>query len=321
MLIAESLDFCPLALEQLRGAFDVQAADLQHDELLRTIGECEYLWVRLRTMIDRPVFDAAPKLKAVLTNTTGLNHIDLDVASERGVEVISLRGEVDFLKDIRATAEHTLTLALALLRKIPAAHQHAISGKWSRDEFTGHEIYRRRVGIIGYGRLGRIVARYFAALGADVSICDPICDGLDEVDQFPVFALERILSDNSLISLHANFHPANRNMLSRKQFEQMARGSYFINTSRGELVDESALADAIADGRLAGAAIDVRDNEHEPTSDYYRLLNLAATGFNLVITPHIGGNTCESRARTELYLAEKLIAYLRPDATTPSISR
>lgn len=321
MLIAESLDFCPLALEHLQATFDVEAADLQLDDLLRAVGECEYLWVRLRTMIDRSVFDAAPKLKAVLTNTTGLNHIDLDVAKERGVDVISLRDEADFLKDIRATAEHTLGLTLALLRKIPAAHQHVISGNWNRDKFRGHEIYRRRVGIIGYGRLGRIVAGYFAALGADVSICDPKCEGLAEVDNFPVCSLEKILGDNSLISLHVNFHPANRRMLSRRRFEQMARGSYLINTSRGELVDEKALADVIADGRLAGAAIDVRDNEHEPTSDYDRLLNLATTGFNLIITPHIGGNTAESRARTELFLADKVIATLRPVTPASNTSR
>ena len=308
MLIAESKDFSSAALERLQTTFDVELSDLDRDELLRAVGDCDYLWVRLRTIIDREVFDAAPKLNAVVTNTTGLNHIELAVAQEQQVRVISLQGEIDFLNDIRATAEHTLGLALALLRGIPTAHQHVLSGGWDRDEFKGAEIYQRRIGIIGYGRLGRIVARYFSALGAEIAICDPKCNEQDVVDNFPVCSLERTLRENSLVSLHANYTPENRHMLGSAQFEQMAPGSYLINTARGELVDEAALASAIAAGRLNGVALDVRDNEHEPTSSFDRIRELAVRGSNVIVTPHIGGNTTESRERTEVFLANKLVA-------------
>ena len=122
------------------------------------MGGFNALWVRLRNRIDREVFDAAPRVRFVITNTTGLNHIDQEEADRRGVRVISLRGESEFLKDVRATAEHTVGLLLALMRRIPAARDHVRRGGWNRDLFRGNELYGKTAGIVGYGRLGRLVA-------------------------------------------------------------------------------------------------------------------------------------------------------------------
>ena len=129
LLVAESEGFAPAALSLLRTKTEVIEADLDRKGLLQAAPDADILWVRLRTLIDVEVLDAAPRLKFIVTNTTGLNHIDLDTAQTRGIRVLSLRGEVDFLNEIRATAELALGLALALVRRIPAAHEHACDGQ------------------------------------------------------------------------------------------------------------------------------------------------------------------------------------------------
>ncbi|HEU4629848.1 MAG TPA: NAD(P)-dependent oxidoreductase, partial [Gemmatimonadaceae bacterium] len=160
VLVAESAGFSPRAAALLRDAGELTLADLDRDDLLRAAGDADVLWVRLRHRIDAEVLHAAPRLRMLVTPTTGLNHVDLAAARARDVDVLSLRGEVAFLRDVRATAEHTIALILALLRRLPAAAAHAAAGGWERDRFRGHELYGRTVGVVGYGRLGRIVARY-----------------------------------------------------------------------------------------------------------------------------------------------------------------
>jgi len=311
LLIAESHDFSPQALRTLSSAFDVQAADCDRNGLLRRVEDADLLWVRLRNKIDAEIMDAAPNLKAIVTNTTGLTHIDMDLAEQRGIHVISLRGEVAFLRDIRATAEHTIALTLALLRKIPAAHTHVMNGGWDRYLFKGRELYEKTVGIIGYGRLGKITAQYFGAFGAKVLVTDskghsPV-NGIDFVEK------SRLLSQSDIISLHTSYVPANHNMISAAEFNQMKSGVLFINTARGELVDEHALLSALESGHLGGAAIDVVANEHGRTAESQALIEYARGHDNLILTPHIGGYTSESLEKTELFLTHKLVQMFNKD--------
>ena len=305
LLIAESKEFSQRALDLLKQHFDVTLADLDRASLLKAISDPEVLWVRLRTMIDAEIMDAAPKLKSIATNTTGLTHIDLEAANQRNIEVISLRGEADFLSDIRATAEHTIGLTLALLRKIPAAHQHVCEGGWNRYQFKGHEIYQQTVGIIGYGRLGRITARYFEALGAQVLAHDVRQDLVAEGD-VKLVNQGQLLRESDVVSLHVNFVEENRNMVAEPEFEQMKPNAVFVNTARGELVDEIALVDALESGCIAGAALDVLDDEH--CFEVARpIVHYAESNQHLLLTPHLGGNTFESHHKTEEFLAQKML--------------
>lgn len=306
LLIAESHEFSPVAIEILSDSFDVELADLDRAELLRKVKDVEFLWVRLRNMIDAEIMDAASNLKAIITNTTGLNHIDLQQADHRHISVISLKGEVEFLKQIRATAEHTIGLTLALLRKIPSAHQHVVAGGWNRTLFKGHEIHEKTVGIVGYGRLGKIVAGLFQAFGARVIVTSLEFKSGTQVDSFPVLKLAQLLDESDIVSLHVNYEPANDSMFGKPQFDMMRPSAVFINTARGELVDEEALANALDSGSIAGAAIDVVRGEQINARASARLNELAKNSGMLVITPHVGGNTYESLSKTEIYLAEKL---------------
>ena len=308
LLIAESDEFSKEALAALRRHFAVELANLNREELLQRVSRCQYLWVRLRTLIDAEIIDAAPQLKAIVTNTTGLNHIELDHAQRRGILIISLQGELNFLKTIRATAEHTIGLTLALLRKIPAAHDHVCNASWDRSAFKGREIYGKTVGIVGYGRLGKIVAGYFQALGATVIVNDRGLAAGETVDGFATKPLPALLSIADIVSLHVAYEPSNRRMLGASEFRAMKPGAVFINTARGELVDETALLEDLEREHLGGAALDVIDAEHGQSPVRARLVQFARVTDRLILTPHIGGYTDESLARTEIFLADKLLS-------------
>jgi D-3-phosphoglycerate dehydrogenase len=176
ILVAEEREFSPRAAEMLRHLGDLTMGDLDRVGLVRAVRDADVLWVRLRNRIDAEVMDAAPHLKIIVSHSTGLNHIDLEEAGRRGIKVISLRGEADFLKEIRATAELTLALILASVRHLPGAVAHAARGGWDRDLFKGNELYGKTAGIVGYGRLGRIVARYLTAFDVRVLAADPYVD-------------------------------------------------------------------------------------------------------------------------------------------------
>lgn len=311
LLIAEAMGFDPTALARLRESFDVQNADFQREELLNELRGRNYtgLWVRLRTDIDAEILNAASELQFVATNTTGLTHLALEELDRRGIAVISLRGETDFLTEIRATAEHTIALLLALLRKIPSAHQHVLAGGWNRDQFYGCELHRKTAGIIGYGRLGRIVARYLVAFGMQVLATSPQLQQSDCEPGVRAVPLDILLRESQIVSLHASYIPANACMLGASQFALMQHGSFFINTARGELVDESALLAALKSDHLAGAALDVLDGERSTGMLDHPLIRYAQTHSNLLLTPHLGGNTPESLAKTEQFLAEKVCAW------------
>jgi D-3-phosphoglycerate dehydrogenase / 2-oxoglutarate reductase len=314
ILLAESEGFSPLAVLRLRDRAEVIEADLRRNELLDAVRDADVLWVRLRTQIDREVFAAAERLRVLVTNTTGLNHIDLDEACTRGVHVISLRGEVELLRTVRGTAELTLGLALALVRQLPAAGAHVARGGWNRYRFKGHDLYEKTAGIVGYGRLGSIVASYFRALGMHVVAATREGDPMPASDHVTVVTLDQLLRQADLVSVHVDLNPGTRGMFGRDQFAAMKPGAYFVNTARGEVVDETALLDALTSGRLAGAALDVVSDELSPGLHQRPLLQYAATHDNVIITPHIGGYTFESLARTEEHLTDRLLDYL--DLTT-----
>ena len=149
LLIAEAEGFSPEALTRLREFADVDTRDLSRAELLASVHDVDVLWVRLRNRIDARVMAAAPRLKVIVTNTTGVNHIDLEEAARRKIRVVSLKGETDFLRSIRATAELTIGLLLSLTRHIPAAAAHVANGGWDRYPFKGNDLYGRTAGIVG----------------------------------------------------------------------------------------------------------------------------------------------------------------------------
>jgi D-3-phosphoglycerate dehydrogenase len=306
ILISEAIGFPQDALALLGQVGRVMLFDLDRRVLEADISNADVLWVRLRHRIDAALMAMAPELRIIVTPTTGLNHIDTEEAARRGIQVISLRGRTEFLKDVRATAEHTLGLILALLRHIPGATADVNAGGWRRDLFQGTELHRKTVGLFGCGRLGTIVARYLRAFDARVLVTDPkVPHGFLEAGLEAV-SPEQLLRESDVISIHVDLREDTRGFFTAAMFQMMKPKSYFINTARGELIDEAALLACLESGRIAGAALDVLCDESSEGMLGNPLVEYARRHGNLLITPHIGGCTSESMQKTERFLAGEL---------------
>jgi D-3-phosphoglycerate dehydrogenase len=322
IFVSESSRFSPDALTLLRSAGEVQLADVpSRDELIEGIFAAQVLWVRLRHRIDRRVMDAAPHLRVIATATTGLNHIDMEEAQRRGIRVISLRGETEFLRTIRATAEHTLALIFGLIRRLPPAYQHVLDGGWNRDLFVGRELHGKTAGIVGYGRVGRMVAGYLTAFGVRVLVTDPRVHEAGAEGNIEFTSLDRLLETSDLVTLHVDLSPQTRGFFGAMQFVLMRAGAWFVNTSRGELIDEAALLQGLQTKRIAGAAVDVLFDENSSGMSMNPLVAYARTHDNLLITPHIGGCTVESTEKTENFIAQRIVELLQsqPEAMCTAV--
>jgi D-3-phosphoglycerate dehydrogenase len=320
LLVAESREFAPEALDRLRRHFDVVAADLERPALLSSLADVDVLWVRLRHAIDAEVMSAGPRLRVIVTNTTGTDHIDLAEAARRDIRVLSLRGETEFLKRIRATAELTVGLLLALVRHIPLAAAETRRGATDRYPFKGHQLFEKTAGIVGYGRLGRIVGEYLSALGMKVLAADRPGTRREPERNVALVPLAELLPQADVVSLHADLRVDNTGMFGRDQFASMKPGAWFINTARGELVDEAALVESLERGHLAGAALDVMAEPFATALTDRPLWRYLSQHDNLIVTPHIGGYTFESLSATEVFLAEKLIGLTSlGSASSPTI--
>lgn len=270
------------------------------------LSAAQTLWTGLSRFIGGEVFDATPNLRVIATPTTGLTHIDQREAARRGIEILSFHGHTDALADVRATAEHTIALLLALLRRIAPAFDSVKEGRWDRAPFEGREIFGKRVGLIGYGRLGRITSRYFEAFGARVQAFDPYVKD----PCAPLAGWTELLAASEIISVHASLNESNHELLNSAAFRAMASRPVLVNTARGELVKEPALLEALEQGRIAGAALDVLAHEHEPRPAADPLISYARTHDNLLLTPHTGGLTAESREKTDSLLAGLLLQHV-----------
>ncbi len=310
ILNAEPGNYSPAAEEILRRLGDVRMLQLDRKGLLESLGQVDVLIVRLANQIDEEVFAAAPKLKAVVSATTGLDHIDLKAAEHHGVIVLSLRGEVEFLRSVPATAELTWGLLLALTRKIPSAFDAVLHGKWDRDRFKGHDLAGKSLGILGLGRIGHIVARYGIAFGMKVLAYDPAPleweGGVEKCSN-----MGELLGKADIVSIHVPLNASTAGLVGRLELGQMPGGGLLVNTSRGDVVDEAALLAALESGHLAGAALDVLPHERSSELKESPLIRYARTHSNLILTPHIGGATCESMEATEIFMAEKLSSFLK----------
>lgn len=310
ILNAESENYSDEASSILRDVGVLRLEVLDREELLASLADVHALIVRLGHQVDRAVLDAAPNLRVVVSATTGLDHLDLGVLDEGGVEVLSLKGETLFLDQIYATSEHTWALLLAVLRRVPAAHAEATMGRWERDRFKGRELAGRRLGIVGFGRIGRKVADYGRAFGMSVSAFDPHperwVEGVRRVD-----SLVELARSADVLTVHVPLGPETENLIDGTVIEALPPGAVVVNTSRGGVLDEAALVASLRSGHLGGAAVDVVKGEGDKaTLPENPLLVHARTTDRLVVTPHIGGATFESMAKTEVFMAQKLVRFL-----------
>jgi D-3-phosphoglycerate dehydrogenase len=309
IVVTEPLHMAEEAKASLAGLGSVAYGPFDDDALRAELADADVLMVRLGRHIGEPLLQAAPNLRFIVTATTGLDHIGLEAARKRGIRVVSLRDCPGAIRDVSATAEHCLGLILALVRGTVPAAAHVTQGGWDRNRFFGRQLRGKRLGVVGYGRIGALLAGYAAALGMEVVAHDR--DEARIAAPTQSVPLEDLLRTSDIVSIHVAADPGNKHLLDAAAIAKMRRGAYVINTARGSLADETALAAAVMSGQLAGVAVDVLDGEEKAATGTSPLLAAAKAGRNVLITPHIGGATFEAIRQAECAVIDVLAGALK----------
>ena len=278
-------------------------------EFLACIGEYDIVMVQLGLNVHKEALDRATNLKVIATSTTGLDHIDVGYAKEKGIVVISLRGEDAFLRTITGTAELAFGMLIDLARRSPWAFDSVKSFSWDRDLFRGHNMSGMTLGIVGLGRLGSLMAKYGKAFNMNVIYVDPnVAD-----PEYKKVSLNEVLRESDAISIHVHLKEDTENMFNGETLAKMKPTAYLINTSRGKIVNEEEILRVLQNKKIAGYGTDVLAGELDfngRTFSDYPLVEHAKVHENVIIFPHIGGMTVESRIATDLFIAKKMAAYL-----------
>lgn len=297
----------PLPPESLTGLYE--AAEVvafprspQRDELLAEVADAHAIIVRSGTRITPEVLAAAPNLRVIGRAGVGVDNIDLEACTERGIFVVNVADGNSV-----AVAEHAFALMLALMRRVVPAHQSLSHGRWERSNFVGEELRGKVLGLVGFGRVGAEVARRALVFGMKVLGYDPYVSasrfqslGVQQMD------LPELLAAADVVSLHTPRTAETYHLIDAKALSTMKQGSYLVNCARGGLIDEAALGAALQEGRLAGAALDVF--EAEPPGEH-PLAKLP----NAVLTPHLGGSTQQALNYIAMSVADQVLRLLRDE--------
>jgi D-3-phosphoglycerate dehydrogenase len=279
--------------------------DISPEELLRDAANYDAMVVRSRTRIPKEVIDAATNLKIVVRGGVGLDNIDVPYAKAKGVEVRNTPKASS-----NSVAELALGYMLALARKIPQASMSMTAGEWKKKQLKGSEIGGKTLGLIGFGNIGGALGAKATALGMDVIFYDVISP--PDPGEAKQVSLDEVLTQSDFISLHVPKLPATTNMLNAEAFAKMKDGVHVINCARGGLIDEDALADALASGKVAGAALDVYVDEKVQPGNARLFAIKDENGFNKVIgSPHVGASTVEGQSRVGGEVADILIEFYK----------
>ena len=274
-------------LDPLRALFEIRGNAPKpppRDLLLGEIGAAEVLGLTYLDPVDRALLDAAPGLRHIASYGVGLNHIDLEACRARGVLITNTPGVVT-----NATADMAMALLLAAARRVAEGDRVVRAGGWTEVDpgwLLGTEVTGKTLGIIGFGRIGQAVARRAAGFEMRILYCSPRDVAFPGAVRV---SLETLLGESDFVSVHTPLTPATQDLISRERIFSMKRGAVFVNTARGPVVDDAALAEALARGHLAAAGLDVFRDEPRVPEIFRRLPNV-------VLTPHLGSGTRETRA-------------------------
>lgn len=295
------------AREVLEPSVQVIAAEPSSEAVAAHLAEVEgILDASMKVSFDHAMIRRAPKLRAISTATTGADHIDANALAERGIALVTLAGEKEVLQNLTPAAELSWTLLMACARQLRGALHHVLEGRWIREQFPGLMLKGKMLGLIGCGRIGSWMARYACAFDMKIIGYDPFIE--DWPEQIRRTDLEDLLSTADFVSVHVPLNEQTRGMLGAREFGLIKRGAIFINTSRGAITDESALLNALIDGRLAAAGLDVL--EGEPDTTRHPLVEYARKHDNLIITPHIGGFSPDAVKIVVAHASKRLLTIL-----------
>jgi len=304
ILISDNLGEAGVKLFQEEPGFEVDVkTGLEPEELNKIIGDYDALVIRSATKVTENLLQAAKKLKVVGRAGIGLDNVDIPAATKRGVLVMNTP-----TGNVVTTAEHTIAMMMALTRNIPWGTSTLKDGKWEKKKLQGREIYNKVLGIIGFGKIGSIVADRARGLKMQVIVHDPyISDETIEKAGFEAVSIEDLYRRSDYVTVHVPKLKDTTGLIDKKAFDQMKDGVMIINCARGGIVNEVDLNEALKSGKVAGAALDVFETEPPGVCPLFEI-------DRVICTPHLGASTFEAQTNVAVMVAEQIIAYLK-DAT------
>jgi D-3-phosphoglycerate dehydrogenase len=310
VLVAEKVGASGIAL--LEQSCEVEIGfDWTREQLEARIGEFDGILIRSATQVDAELIAAAPRLRAVGRAGVGVDNVDVAAATRRGIVVANAPQS-----NVVTAAEHTMALLLAMARNIPQAHASLISGKWERSKFSGVELFEKTLGIIGFGRIGQLVAQRAKGFGMRILAFDPFvsAERYRELGVEKAADSEEVYAQADFITIHLPKTPDTEGWLDAEAFAKMRDGVRILNVARGGLIDDAALKDALDSGKVGGAALDVFPAE--PMTDYPLF-----DGYpNVVVTPHLGASTAEATDRAGYQSAEQVVAALTGGVVSTAVN-
>ena len=297
----------PEAAEALCAVGQLDCREPDQRVLEDIIDQYDVLWIHTEVQVNQDVLDRAARLRVINTASTGTNHIDVDAAVAKGIRVLSITRDYTLLDTFTATAECAWMHMLACHRHLRGAVDHVLQGGWDIGDFVGRQLSGKTLGVLGVGRLGKMTVEYGKAFRMRVLGCDkqPFeIDGVEPVD------FDTMLAESDAISIHIHLLSENVHLFNEQAFAKMKDGAVLVNTSRGDIIDEEALLNALETGKLAAFGADVVHNEWRDDMGESPLVKYAQTHDNVIITPHLGGCTDKSIRDARVFSAKKLTHYL-----------
>ncbi|MFN5514264.1 MAG: phosphoglycerate dehydrogenase [Cyanobacteriota bacterium] len=294
ILVSDPIDQVGIDILQQVAQVDVKTG-LPEAEIIKIIPEYDAMMLRSGTKVTKPIIEAGTQLKIIGRAGVGVDNIDVPAATRQGIVVVnSPEGNTI------AAAEHALAMMMALARHIPDAHQSLKAGQWDRKTFVGTEIYKKTLGVVGLGKIGSHVATVAKSMGMKILAYDPFISK-DRADQLgcSLVDLDLLFTESDFITLHVPKTPETANLIGAETLAKMKPTVRIINCSRGGIIDEEALADALEQGQIGGAALDVYNQEPLGES---RLRGLK----NIILTPHLGASTAEAQVNVSVDVAEQI---------------
>lgn len=282
---------------------------LPPEELKGIIGDYEGLVIRSATKVTEDLLQGATKLKVVGRAGIGLDNVDIPAATKRGVVVMNTPGG-----NVITTAEHTIAMMMSLTRNIPAGTASLKNGKWEKKKLQGREIFNKKLGVIGFGKIGSIVADRAQGLKMKVIVHDTEVPGEQiEKEGFQSVSLEQLYREADYITVHVPKLDSTTGLLNKAAFDQMKDGVMVINVARGGIVDEKDLNDALKSGKVAGAALDVFETEPPGSCQLFE-------HDRVICTPHLGASTKEAQINVAVAVAEQMIGFLKKGTTVNAVN-
>jgi D-3-phosphoglycerate dehydrogenase / 2-oxoglutarate reductase len=301
----------PVGLTAVRETLGQAAHVVDVPETRDAVGEAlrdaDVYFATLKVRLDAEMIASAPRLRLVVSPTTGSDHVDLAALERRSIPFFSLKSDREFLNNITPTAELAFLHVLAAARRFREAVGQPLAGEWDSQRVAGATLYGRTLGIIGVGRLGTWMGRYGRAFGMRVIGVDPFtATWPDDVERV---SLDDVMAQSDFVTIHVHLSEATRRLVGARELALMKPGTVLVNTSRGAIVDEAAVLAALESGQLAGYGCDVLEGETERPIADHAIVRYARDHSNVIITPHMGGVSPDALRRTAAFTAEKILAH------------